>query len=210
MELTDLLARHRVMAIIRGSDPAACVRTAEVLVEAGIRLLEVSLTTTDALDVLARITSTLAGGAEIGAGTVLSAEDAENSKAAGATFAVTPALGEGVTAAIGLGMPVLAGAMTPTEVVAAHRAGAAAVKLFPAGTLGPGYVKALRDPFPKVALVPVGGVGLADVPRYLAAGALAVGIGSPLAGDAPHGGDLGALRERAGKFVEAAQQGSAG
>lgn len=207
-ELTSLLAEHRLLAIIRGSDPAACRRTAEVLVESGVRLLEVSLTSADALGVLSGISATLGAEAHIGAGTVLTAEDARNARAAGATFAVTPALADGTTTAVELGMPVLAGAMTPTEVLAADRAGAAAVKLFPAGGLGPGYVKALRDPFPGLHFVPVGGIGLADVSGYLRAGALAVGIGSPLSGDAPHGGDLGALRARARKFVAAAGEGS--
>lgn len=203
MDLKELLKQHRMMAIIRGSDPVACERTAEVLVDAGVRLLEVSLTTTDALGVLARIVEELGSAAHIGAGTVLSAEDAKNARDAGARFAVTPAAGDGVAASLELGMPVLAGAMTPSEVLAAHRAGASAVKLFPAEGLGPRYVRALRDPFPGLGLVPVGGVGLDDVPRYLEAGALAVGVGSPLAGDAPHGGDLGALRERAKAFLEA-------
>ncbi|SFJ27280.1 bifunctional 4-hydroxy-2-oxoglutarate aldolase/2-dehydro-3-deoxy-phosphogluconate aldolase [Amycolatopsis sacchari] len=203
MDFKELLAHHRLMAIIRGRDADASVRTAEVLVDAGVSLLEVSLTSADALGVLGRITASLGGRAHIGAGTVLTAEDAKNARDAGAEFAVTPALGEGVTAALELGLPVLAGAMTPSEVLAAARAGATAVKLFPADALGPRYVKALGDPFPGLGLVPVGGVALADVPRYLAAGALAVGVGSPLTGDAPHGGDLGALRTRAEEFLAA-------
>lgn len=203
MDLAEQLVRHRLMAIIRGSDPQACERTAAVLVGAGVRLLEVSLTSTDAFGVLARIADSLGDDACIGAGTVLSAEDAKNASAAGARFAVTPAASDGATAAVELGMPVLAGAMTPSEVLAAHRAGAAAVKLFPAESLGPRYVKALGDPFPGVGLVPVGGVDLTDVPRYLDAGALAVGVGSPLAGAAPHGGDLAALRGRAEQFLTA-------
>jgi 2-dehydro-3-deoxyphosphogluconate aldolase/(4S)-4-hydroxy-2-oxoglutarate aldolase len=121
----------------------------------------------------------------------------------------TPALGDGVTTAVALGLPVLAGALTPTEVLAARDAGAVAVKVFPAASLGPGHVKALRDPFPDVPLVPVGGVDLAAVPRYFAAGACAVGVGSPLTGDAPHGGDVAALRERAAAFVAATREGSA-
>ncbi|ASR39251.1 aldolase [Prauserella marina] len=205
MDLSGLLAEYRLMAIIRGDDPSACERTAEVLVESGVRLLEVSLTSADALDVLARIAARLGSGAHIGAGTVLTERDARDAREAGATFAVTPALGEGVDAALKLGMPVLAGAMTPTEVLAAHRAGATAVKLFPAGELGPGYLKALRDPFPHVPMVPVGGVGLDDLRAYLAAGALAVGVGSPLAGDAPNGGDLDGLRRRAAEFVAVAR-----
>ncbi|MEU3269779.1 bifunctional 4-hydroxy-2-oxoglutarate aldolase/2-dehydro-3-deoxy-phosphogluconate aldolase [Saccharomonospora sp. NPDC006951] len=205
MDLGGLLAEHRLMAIIRGDDPSACERTAEVLVESGVRLLEVSLTSSDALGVLERITASIGSGAHIGAGTVLTARDARDAREAGATFAVTPALGEGVGTALELNLPVLAGAMTPTEVLAAHRAGATAVKLFPAGELGPGYLKALRDPFPRVPMVPVGGVGLDDMRAYLAAGALAVGVGSPLAGDAPNGGDLGELRRRAAEFVAVAR-----
>ena len=204
MDLKERLVKHRLMAIIRGTDPVACERTAEVLVASGVRLLEVSLTSADALGVLTRICAKLGSAACVGAGTVLTAEDAKNARDAGAVFAVTPALGAGVDTALELGMPVLAGAMTPTEALAAHRAGATAVKLFPASSLGPRYVKALGDPFPGLGLVPVGGVGLTDVPEYLNAGALAVGVGSPLTGDAPHGGDLEALRERTARFLAVA------
>lgn len=137
------------------------------------------------------------------AGTVLRAADADAAAAAGASFAVTPAVGEGVTRAIERGMPVLAGALTPTELWQAHLLGATAVKIFPAAQYGPGYVRALRDPFPDVPLVPVGGVDAEHPGEYLRAGAVAVGIGSPLTGDAPHGGGLAALRERARRFREA-------
>lgn len=205
MDLKDVLARKRLMAIVRGDDPEACERTAEVLVDAGVTLLEVSLTSPDAVGVIGRITSALGSAAHVGAGTLLTAADARAVRDAGAAFAVTPALGEGMTTAVDLGMPVLAGALSATEVLAAHRAGAAAVKLFPAGSLGPDYVRALGDPFPGIGLVPVGGVGLADVPRYFEAGALAVGVGNPLAGDAPRGGDLAALRDRAAEFLAAAR-----
>lgn len=205
-ELTELLATHRLVAIIRGSDPRASVRAARVLARAGVRLIEVSLTSTDAEAVLSEINVTLGEDVALGAGTVLTERDAKLAREAGAAYAVTPALGEGVSAALELGMPVLAGAMTPTEVLAATRAGASAVKLFPAATLGPGYLKALRDPFPRLAAVPVGGVGLDEVPGYLAAGAVAVGVGSPLLGDAAHGGDLDALRARAEDFVAAVRR----
>jgi 2-dehydro-3-deoxyphosphogluconate aldolase/(4S)-4-hydroxy-2-oxoglutarate aldolase len=99
---------------------------------------------------------------------------------------------------------VIAGALTPTEVVAAVHRGATAVKLFPASIGGPSYLKALRDPLPDVPFVAVGGVDVAKAEEYFAAGAIAVGLGSPLLGDAPQGGDLGALRERARAFLAAA------
>ncbi|UJW29303.1 bifunctional 4-hydroxy-2-oxoglutarate aldolase/2-dehydro-3-deoxy-phosphogluconate aldolase [Saccharothrix sp. AJ9571] len=197
--MLDELKEHRLLAIIRGDDPVADERTALTLIDAGVRMLEISLTSADALRVLEKV-ATQAAGASIGAGTVLTAEDARRAKDAGATYAVTPALGEGVNAALELGLPVLAGAMTPTEVQAAHVAGATAVKLFPAEHLGPSYLAALRGPFPDLAFVPVGGVTLEDVPPYLAAGAVAVGVGSPLTS---HNGDLTALRHRATTYLHA-------
>lgn len=200
LSITDALAEHRLLAIIRGNDPDACVDTAKTLLDHGVAMLEVSLTSRDAFTVLERLAGS---GPWIGAGTVLTAVDARRARDAGATFTVTPALGEGVTASIELGLPVLAGALTPTEVHAAVTAAAAAVKLFPASTHGPDYLTALRGPFPDVPFVPVGGVGADDVARYLAAGALAVGVGRPLVGDAPDGGDLSALADRATRFTKA-------
>ncbi|HEY0497716.1 MAG TPA: bifunctional 4-hydroxy-2-oxoglutarate aldolase/2-dehydro-3-deoxy-phosphogluconate aldolase, partial [Kutzneria sp.] len=97
-----------------------------------------------------------------------------------------------------------AGALTPTEIESAVSVGAEAVKLFPASLGGPAYLSALRQPFPDVPFVPVGGVGLAETESYLAAGAIAVGVGSPLVGDAAAGGDLSALAERAARFVKLA------
>jgi 2-dehydro-3-deoxyphosphogluconate aldolase/(4S)-4-hydroxy-2-oxoglutarate aldolase len=203
--LVAALRDRRLLAIIRGTDPAACIRTAMVLIEEGVTLLEVSLTSADAFGVLERVTAEAGAESTVGAGTVLTREDAYRARDAGATFAVTPGLGDGVTTAVSLGLPVLAGAMTPTEVLAAVDAGATAVKLFPAEFLGPAYVKALHGPFPDVGIVPVGGVGLDEATRYLGAGALAVGTGGPLAGDAPNGGDLTALRSRARAFLAAVQ-----
>ncbi|MYS75623.1 aldolase, partial [Streptomyces sp. SID5926] len=129
-------------------------------------------------------------------------DDVARAREAGARWIVTPALTESVAASVRVGLPVLAGALTPTEAVAARRAGADAVKLFPASIGGPAYLKALRDPFPDLPLVPVGGVDPTSAEQYLAHGAVAVGVGSPLVGDAAHGGDLDALRERARRFVE--------
>jgi 2-dehydro-3-deoxyphosphogluconate aldolase/(4S)-4-hydroxy-2-oxoglutarate aldolase len=110
---------------------------------------------------------------------------------------VTPAVTEAVAESVARGIPVLAGVLTPTEVVTAMNLGASAVKLFPAGAGGPAYLRALRGPLPGVPFVPVGGVDAALAAEYFAAGAVAVGIGSPLLGDAASGGDLDALRGRA-------------
>ncbi|WP_433234572.1 bifunctional 4-hydroxy-2-oxoglutarate aldolase/2-dehydro-3-deoxy-phosphogluconate aldolase [Actinomadura nitritigenes] len=195
------LGRRRLVAIVRGPDPAAAVRTALTLAEEGVALIEVSLSGAGALDVIEEVAGKAAGAARIGAGTVLTADDARRARDAGAEYAVTPSLGAGVDEALRLGLPVLAGALTPTEAAAAVAAGATAVKLFPASAHGPGYLTALRDPFPDVPFVPVGGVGEAEAAEYLRRGAVAVGVGSPLCGDAPRGGDLAALRRRARAFL---------
>jgi 2-dehydro-3-deoxyphosphogluconate aldolase/(4S)-4-hydroxy-2-oxoglutarate aldolase len=112
---------------------------------------------------------------------------------------------ESVAESVARGIPVLAGALTPTEVVTAMRLGATAVKLFPASFGGPAYLRALRDPLPGVPVVPVGGVDASLAAEYLAAGAVAVGVGSPLVGDAARGGDLDALRARAVEFLTVAE-----
>ncbi|MFE0063439.1 bifunctional 4-hydroxy-2-oxoglutarate aldolase/2-dehydro-3-deoxy-phosphogluconate aldolase, partial [Streptomyces sp. NPDC059003] len=135
-------------------------------------------------------------------GTVLTADDARRAADAGANLAVTPGLGAGVDEALRLGLPVLAGVLTPTDVIAADAAGATALKVFPASAMGgPAYLKALRAPFPTLPFVPVGGIDAPTAEAHLAAGATAVGIGSPLIGDAASGGDLTALRKRAARFV---------
>lgn len=199
MDILAQLARHRVVAIIRGTSPGAAERAGQVLVESGVPLVEVSLTTPGALDAIARLAQT--PGCLIGAGTVLTEQDAHAVAAAGASFVVTPALTPGIEAAVGLGLPVLAGAQTASEALAALARGATAVKLFPASVGGPGYLKALRDPFPHIPFVPVGGVDLDAARAYLGVGALAVGVGGPLVGDAASGGDLAALARRATAFA---------
>ena len=100
----------------------------------------------------------------------------------------------------------LRAALTPTEVVSAEAAGAAAVKLFPASSGGVRYLRALRDPFPATPFVPVGGVDEDAAREYLAAGAVAIGVGSPLLGDAAAGGPLAGLRERARRYRSIAEQ----
>lgn len=196
----DELARERLLAIIRGTDPAAAIAAGLVLAESGIRFLEVSLVTTDALWVIAEMSRWIPDSCVLGAGTVLTREDVARAEEAGATFMVTPALTESVAESVERGIPVLAGAFTPTEVVTALKMGATAVKLFPSSLGGPAYLRALRDPLPGVPFVPVGGVNAALAAEYFAAGAVAVGVGSPLVGDAARGGDLDALRARAVEF----------
>lgn len=185
------------MAIVRGNDPDASLASLLTLAEEGVALAEVSLTGQRALQVLARARRELGAGAPLGAGTVVTGADAEAAAQAGASFLVSPALGEGMARGAELGLPVLPGAFTPTEVAAAHQVMGGPVKVFPASLGGPAYIKALTAPFPAIPLVAVGGVSLDEAGSYLDAGAVAVAVGSPLLGDAPDGGDQQDLRKRA-------------
>lgn len=204
-EFLTALTRERLLAIVRGTDPEAAIRASLTLLESGIRFLEVSLVTTDALRVIGEVARLAPAGCAIGAGTVLTPGDVARAADAGARFMVTPAVTDAVAESAARGIPVLAGALTPTEAVTALGMGATAVKLFPSSIGGPAYLRALRDPLPDVPFVPVGGVDAVLAAEYLAAGAVAVGIGSPLVGDAVRGGDFDALRARAASFLAVAR-----
>ncbi|MEH0844503.1 bifunctional 4-hydroxy-2-oxoglutarate aldolase/2-dehydro-3-deoxy-phosphogluconate aldolase [Micromonospora sp. CPCC 205711] len=203
LDLTAELAATRLLAVIRGTDTAAAIAAGTALLAEGVRVVEVALTTPGALDAIAAIRAAAPVGSLVGAGTVLTPASVADVAAAGAQFVVTPAVVDSIPEAVRRGLPVAAGALTPTEAHTAIARGAAVVKLFPASVGGPAYLKALRDPFPDIPFVAVGGVGLAELPGYLAAGAIAVGVGGPLVGDAASGGDLDALRERARAYLAA-------
>ncbi|MDG4797583.1 bifunctional 4-hydroxy-2-oxoglutarate aldolase/2-dehydro-3-deoxy-phosphogluconate aldolase [Micromonospora sp. WMMD1082] len=197
LDLTAELASTRLLAIIRGTDTAAAIAAGTALLAEGVSIIEVALTTPGALRAVEALRAAAPAGGLVGAGTVLTGADVADAAAAGAQFVVTPAVVESIGEAARRGLPVAAGALTPTEAYTAMRLGASAVKLFPASVGGPAYLRAVRDPFPDIPFVAVGGVGPAELPAYLAAGAIAVGVGGPLVGDAASGGDLDALRERA-------------
>lgn len=197
--LLDALRDQRLLAILRGADRAALVAAGLTLIDCGIACLEVSLTSADALGAIDELVSKAGADALIGAGTVIAIDDVTRVRDAGVQFVVTPGLCAAVDEAHAVGLPALVGALTPSEVIAAAERGVA-VKLFPASHGGPEYLRAIRAPLPDVPIVPVGGVDAESVPAYLAAGALALGVGSPLLGDALDGGDLAALASRARVF----------
>lgn len=203
VDLTAELAATRLLAVIRGTDTTAAIATGTALLAEGVSIVEVALTTPGALNAIEAIRAAAPPGCLVGAGTVLTSADVADVAAAGAQFVVTPAVVSSIGEAARRDLPVAAGALTPTEAYTAVRLGASAIKLFPASVGGPAYLKAVRDPFPEIPFVAVGGVGLAELPAYLAVGAIAVGVGGPLVGDAASGGDLGALRERARAYVAA-------
>ncbi|GAA3840691.1 bifunctional 4-hydroxy-2-oxoglutarate aldolase/2-dehydro-3-deoxy-phosphogluconate aldolase [Streptomyces coacervatus] len=205
--LTPQLGRTRVMAILRSADATGLPAVARALAEGGITCLEVTLTTPGALDALAAVRDELGPGVAVGAGTVITTGQARDALAAGAEFLVAPAVDTDVIrCSTERSIPFYPGAWTPTEVSIAWRAGAAAVKLFPASTGGPAHLRQLRAPLPDVPLVAVGGVGVDHAADYLDAGALAVGIGSPLLRGAdrnPAAENLQSLAERARALLDA-------
>ena len=171
----------RIVPVIRSADRATAATTGDWLTEAGFKALEFTLTTPGALDLIAEHAGS--SGPIVGAGTILSSKDAEAAIAAGARFVVTPCWVEGVMECCrAAGITAMIGATTPSEILRAHLAGAEVVKVFPCGPLGgPAYLRQVRAVFPRIAMMPTGGVKPDNARDYLDAGAVAVGIGSELA-----------------------------
>ena len=198
--VTDAVCASGVVAVLRAPTADAFAAVSDVLVEAGITALEVTLTSRGALEAIAGLRRQLPPHVALGAGTVLTLDDAKASVDAGAAFLVSPVW---VPALDGFPVPVYPGAFTPTEIFTAGRGGAPLVKLFPAGTVGPRYLKDLRGPLPDVRIMPTGGIDIADITTWLTAGAAAVGLGTPLIGDAATGGSLAQLAVRARRAADA-------
>lgn len=201
---TDAIADSGVVAVLRAPSAEQFVAVAGVLVDAGIRVFEVTLTSRGALQSLASLTRELPAQVRVGAGSVMNGDDAQACVDAGAAFLVSPIFDVDVlTVGLSSGIPTYPGALTPTEVVTASRAGAPAVKIFPASSVGPRYIKDLHGPLPGVRLMPTGGIAIEAIGDWLTAGAMAVGLGGPLLGDAGDGGSLQSLRDRARRAVDA-------
>lgn len=193
----------RVIAIIRLPSAEGAVRVGEILAGAGLSAVEITLTTPGALSAISELRAAVAGSCLVGAGSVRTPEQAMSAREAGAEFLVTPTVRPAVLAATEL--PVVCGALTPTEIETAADCGAALVKVFPASAFGPGYLRELLAPMPELRLAPTGGVTPESVADYAAAGAVAVGVGSALV-DARlvAAGAWDVLRDRAARFMSAA------
>jgi 2-dehydro-3-deoxyphosphogluconate aldolase/(4S)-4-hydroxy-2-oxoglutarate aldolase len=181
-DILNYMLIEKAIAIVRLDSGKQLVRVAEALRAGGISIIEFTLSTPGALDMLKEASAQFGRDVLLGAGTVLDPETARASILAGAEFIVTPAVKlEIIAMCKRYGKPILAGAMTPTEMLTAWEAGADLVKVFPAGNLGgPDYIKAVLAPLPQLRLVPTGGVSAENAARYLEAGAAAVAVGGNL------------------------------
>ena len=195
------IAGPGVVAIGRGLAPERLDALADALLRGGIRAFEITLTSADAIASIGRVVAGFTErGLLVGAGTVVDIAGAEAALDAGAGFIVSPHTDPAIVAwAAERGLPVFPGAMTPTEIHAAWIAGATAVKLFPASVLGSTFVRELRGPFGEIPLLPTGGLTIASLGAFVAAGAVAVGLGGGLIGD----GEPEGVVQRAAEAVAA-------
>lgn len=191
------LEESRAFAVIRTDTAAQAEAAGLACLQGGLRFLEITLTVPDALGVVAALSR--ADGAIVGVGSVVSRDQVQAAAKAGARFSVSPHLDADLVAeARSLGLLASAGGVTPTEMMAAHRAGAEVIKIFPGSAFGPGYLKAIREPLPFLRLMPTGGVDEKNLTAWLDAGACAVGLGgSLLPKDAVKAGDWARVEERA-------------
>jgi 2-dehydro-3-deoxyphosphogluconate aldolase/(4S)-4-hydroxy-2-oxoglutarate aldolase len=211
-EIISLLTNPGIIAIVRAQQSTQVVPLFEALIAGGVRAIEITMTTPNALAAIHEARDKLGERALVGVGTVLDADTCRAAIAAGAEFVVSPICrAELVPIAHAASCPIMLGAYTPTEAQLAHEAGADFVKIFPADTLGPAYIKALRAPLPHLRIVPTGGVDVHTVADFLKAGCAALGVGSSLvSAKALQEADWPELTRRATALVNAVRQARGG
>jgi len=209
-EVLEIIRVHRIIAIVRLNDLSTAIDLSRALLAGGIRALEFTLSNPAAIKAMVEVKAALPefdrGEAVIGLGTVLSADQARAAIEAGAQFIVSPATNFAtIEACRQMKVAVMPGALTPTEILAAWEAGASAVKVFPARSVGPSYLKDVREPLPFLRLIPTGGVDRSNLKEYLENGAFAVGVGGNLVDKQLIAArDWAALTARAQDFTRAA------
>jgi 2-dehydro-3-deoxyphosphogluconate aldolase / (4S)-4-hydroxy-2-oxoglutarate aldolase len=202
----ERLERGVLVPVVRAPSAELAGLAVEAILEGGIATFEITLTVPDAVPLIQNLRKRYGAGVLIGAGTVLCAEDAASCIDAGAEFIVSPGFdGATLELVLGRGVPMMPGALTPTEVITAWKAGASMVKVFPCSAMGGAkYLKALKGPLPQVKMLPTGGVNASTAREYLAAGAAALGIGSELVDATALGaGRLEVVVARARELVDA-------
>lgn len=171
----------KVVAIVRGIDPEKMEPLFQALLDGGIKYIEITLNTKDALKSIGNMNKVFGNDMIIGAGTVLNEEMAFRAMEVGARFLVSPNVDKGmIRAAVSNNVLALPGAMTPTEIGQALSYGAEVIKLFPSSSLGPSYIKELKGPFDHLKIIAVGGISAENAKEYMKAGAIGIGIGGSL------------------------------
>jgi 2-dehydro-3-deoxyphosphogluconate aldolase/(4S)-4-hydroxy-2-oxoglutarate aldolase len=203
VEVVGAIEECGVVAVIRMKEREKLRAVVDALGDGGVRALEVTMTVPGAIDLIGQLAPTLPRGFVLGAGTILDAETARLAMLAGAQFIVGPVFRPEVIAMCHrYDTAAMPGCFTPTEILAAWEAGADVVKVFPATALGPGFFKDVRGPLPQVKLMPTGGVTLDNAGDWIAAGAVAVGVGTALLdAKAIAAGDYGVITENARRIV---------
>jgi 2-dehydro-3-deoxyphosphogluconate aldolase/(4S)-4-hydroxy-2-oxoglutarate aldolase len=207
-EIISFLTNPGIIAVVRAQQSSQVLPLSEALMAGGVNVIEITMTTPNAIAAIREAREKLGGRAVIGVGTVLDAGTCRAAIAAGAEFVVTPICRpELVAIAHTAGVPIMLGAYTPTEAQLAHEAGADFIKIFPADSLGPKYIKALRAPLPHLRVVPTGGVDVPNVADFLKAGCAALGVGGSLvSAKILQEANWPELTRRAAAFVNAARQ----
>jgi 2-dehydro-3-deoxyphosphogluconate aldolase/(4S)-4-hydroxy-2-oxoglutarate aldolase len=200
-----VIEKTRIIAIIRGVEESHIDGLADALYDGGIRAMEITLNTPGALGMISRLQQSHGDRMYIGAGTVLDLDDVQNAIEAGAQYIVTPNMDEDVIRyAAAKGAAVFPGAMTPTEIVKAWKAGATAVKIFPGASLGIGYIKELQGPLNHIPMVAVGGVSEDNIQDFLKVGCFAFGIGGSLINlKEIHSGNYAWVADKAKRLIAA-------
>jgi 2-dehydro-3-deoxyphosphogluconate aldolase/(4S)-4-hydroxy-2-oxoglutarate aldolase len=206
-EIIARLTNPGIIAVVRAQKAEQVLPLSEALIAGGVIAIEVTMTTPNALTAIREARAKLGSRALVGVGTVLDAATCRASIEAGAQFVVTPVCRPAfVEIAHAADTPIMLGAYTPTEAQTAHEAGSDFIKIFPADSLGPGYIKALRAPLPHLRIVPTGGVDVGNVAEFLKAGCAALGVGSSLvSAKILQESNWTELTRRAGEFVSAAR-----
>jgi 2-dehydro-3-deoxyphosphogluconate aldolase/(4S)-4-hydroxy-2-oxoglutarate aldolase len=205
----DRILEIGIVPVVRAASPREARMAADAVCEGGIPIVEITMTVPGAVEVIRELAKSSASGVLIGAGTVLNAEVARRCLDAGAQFLVSPGLNlQTVELAVREGKLIMAGALTPTEVMAAWQAGADFVKIFPCGQVGGAkYIKALKGPFPQVQFVPTGGVNLSNAAEFIEAGVAALGVGGEcVQAEALRANKPEIIVENARKFLAIVQQ----
>ncbi len=211
MNRTEVLKRIRdtgLIPVVRAESSELAMRAVAALKIGGLHVIEVTMTVPGAIEVIQALAGEYGAEALIGAGTVLDPETADACIQAGARFIVSPALNEETIALCrARDVVIFPGALTPTEVVRAWKAGADAVKVFPAGAVGgPSYLRALKTPLPQIELIPTGGVSLKTAADFIRAGAMALGMGADLVDpQALREGNSALIAQRAREFMKIVQ-----